>query len=925
MARDTTTGLLAELLPETLPAAALTWPGGAASRDDILSALAGLEAALDAAGVQQGHRIGLLLPDHPATLVTLLGLVTRASVLPLNGALTAAELTTQCQAAGVDALLARAGDDAAQALARALDRPLLGLTLSGGLGVDVTADRPLRAPGNRQPGLVLLTSGSTGAPKRVPLSLPQMLASARNIAATLELGPRDRALHALPMFHVGAIVDLFLAPLGAGGAVHVAPDPTPASLIRAMRQDGVTWAQLVPTMLTRLLAEGGELSDAATHLRFLRSVSSDLSPVAHAAAETRLGGLPIIQMYGMTETAGQICSNPLPPGSRKPGSVGPAAGPDVAILDGTGTPLPQGAEGEVCVRGPTVTTGYETTDRAEHFHGPWLRTGDLGRLDADGYLFLSGRLKEMINRGGEKISPLEVERAALALPGVAEAAAYADPHPTLGEQVGLAVVAAPGAVLDEMQMLDALRGSLAEFKRPRRIHVLEALPRLGSGKINKRGLVTALAGDTAAPRTGTAAVVAETWQSVLKAPPPADDEDFFDAGGDSLSAMEFLSNLRDRLGRPIPDNLLFEAPRFGAFVARLDDSAGAAPEEEDPLVRYIREVSVGWPGQRVGPRKLVLGLGTVGTRPPLFFCSQGFVKALRSLVEPDRPYYALRSAWGYEERSPEETERLAAIYAQDMMAIQPEGPLHIGGFCEGGKVMRMAARHIEAAGREIALFVSIDHWFPEPSRYPVLHFGTEARRYSPYSSYMHPEYALKVLHPVGSRVEPVAGRHERAFHDAASMDTMRRVLQQHLGGAPLPQPAAGSAAPLAERSRAYKARIRLSAPWTFRPGAPLTVRARVRNLSSETWQPSAQSGLGLVLRLHNLDGPPRTNALGWGPLLEPVAPGALFETTITIDMPAVGLPLVLRATMTDAGIAQFERAPGKRRLRLVWPRAFSRK
>lgn len=926
MARDDTGVLLGDLFPGTLPAKAMTWPGGAAARDDILGALDRVSMALNGMDVQPGHRIGLLLPDHPTTLVTLLGALTRCSVLPLNGALTASELNTQCEAAGVDAILARGGDVAAEVLAKSLDRPLLRLTPGDGLDIDLPpgAD-PLPAPGDRTAGLVLLTSGSTGAPKRVPLTLAHLLTSARNIAATLKLGPTDRALHALPMFHVGAIVDLFLAPLGAGGAIHIAPDATPGSLVRAMRDDAVTWAQLVPTMLSRLLAEGGDLSDAETHLRFLRSVSSDLSPEAHQAAEAQLGGLPIIQMYGMTETAGQICSNPLPPAARKPGSVGPAAGPDIAVLDGTGTPLPQGTEGEICVRGPTVTGGYENTDPDDHFHGDWLRTGDLGRLDADGYLFLSGRLKEMINRGGEKISPLEVERAALALPDVAEAAAFADPHPTLGEQVGLAVVAKPGAVLDEAQMLDALRADLAEFKRPRRIHVLETLPRLGSGKINKRGLVTALAGDTAPPRTGEAAIVAEIWQEVLTAPPPSDEEDFFDAGGDSLSAMAFLATLRDRLDRPVPDNLLFEAPRFGAFVARLADSAAVeTPREEDPLVQFVRDVTVGWPGQRVGPRKMILGLGTVGTLPPLFFCAQGYVAALRTLMERDRPYYALRSTWEFPERGPEAVDRLGALYAQEIMAMRPEGPLFIGGFCEGGRVMRRAAHHLAEAGRDVDLFFSVDYWFPEPTPYPVLHFGTDASRFSPYDTDPHPEYALAYLHPNGGRLEPVVGKHGKVFLQDESMDKIRGILRQHLNGLPLPVPRAGSTAPRDDRADAYAARIRLSGPRLFDRGAPYRATVQVTNLSPVTWQPTEQSGLGLVLRLFNLDGVPRRTRYGWGALDRAVAPGETLDMQVDIETPVVKAPLLLQAVMSDAGFAQFEQAPGKRRRRLIWPRPFSR-
>ena len=284
---------------------------------------------------------------------------------------------------------------------------------------------------------------------------------------------------------------MLAAPLAAGGRVACTSPFSVAEFHRGLEAFRPTWTQCAPAMLQELVLTAGEHAAAiARHrMRFLRSVSAALPADMLERVESTFGA-PVIEIYGMTETAGVITSNPLPPRPRKPGSVGVAAGPEVAIVDDGGARLPAGSRGEVVVRGDNVMAGYaggEDANAAAWF-GPWLRTGDEGRLDDDGYLFLTGRIKEIVNRGGEKVSPFEVDDVLRAHPAVLEAATFALPHPTLGEEVAAAVVLRPGASVEPQALVDHVRGRLAWFKVPRVLRVVPAIPKTAAGKLRRREL-----------------------------------------------------------------------------------------------------------------------------------------------------------------------------------------------------------------------------------------------------------------------------------------------------------------------------------------------------------------------------------------------------------------------------------------------------
>jgi acyl-CoA synthetase (AMP-forming)/AMP-acid ligase II len=333
--------------------------------------------------------------------------------------------------------------------------------------------------------MFLHTSGTTSRPKGVPLRHGNLMASLENIVQTYDLGPHDTSLIVMPLFHVHGLLGATLSTLHSGGTVIVPPRFSAASFWTQAREHGATWYSAVPTIHQILLSRADQVDEPRPALRFIRSCSAALAPAVLAQLEARFGA-PVLEAYGMTEAAHQMASNPLPPAARKPGTVGCGTGVEIVILDEQGQQVPQGTPGEVSIRGRNVMGGYHNNPEAnsQAFSGGFFRTGDQGHLDAEGYLTLTGRLKELINRGGEKISPFEVDAALLEHPAVAEAVSFAAPHPKYGEEVQAVVVLKAEASEDELA--DFCHDRLADFKVPRRIYFTTALPRTATGKIQRR-------------------------------------------------------------------------------------------------------------------------------------------------------------------------------------------------------------------------------------------------------------------------------------------------------------------------------------------------------------------------------------------------------------------------------------------------------
>ena len=462
-------------------------------------------ASLAAHGIGRGDRVALVLPNGPEMAAAFVAMAGCATTAPLNPGYRAEEFRFYLTDLRANALIVeRDMESPARQVAADLSLPVAELspdptgpagtfTLSEG---DGAAAAVTAAPGPDDIALILHTSGTTSRPKIVPLTQRNICTSARNIAQTLELTPTDRCLNIMPLFHIHGLIGAVLSSLAAGGSIWCAPGFNALRFFAWMEEAAPSWYSAVPTMHQAILARAGRNRAAveAAGFRFIRSSSSSLPPQVMGALEEAFG-CPVIESYGMTEAAHQMASNPLPPGARKAGCVGIAAGPEIAVLDVENRPVAAATIGEVCIRGANVTPGYEANPEANAaaFAGGWFHTGDQGMLDADGYLTITGRLKEIINRGGEKISPREVDEVLLDHPDVAQAVTFALPHAKLGEEVAAAIVPAGEAGVDERALRDFVAERLAGFKVPRRIIVLEEIPKGATGKVQRIGLHEKLA------------------------------------------------------------------------------------------------------------------------------------------------------------------------------------------------------------------------------------------------------------------------------------------------------------------------------------------------------------------------------------------------------------------------------------------------
>jgi acyl-CoA synthetase (AMP-forming)/AMP-acid ligase II len=460
--------------------------------------------ALAASGVTRGDRVGIALPNGLPNIIAFLAASLAGTAAPLNPAYKEDEFRFYLEDTNAKVLLLPPDgiDDARRAAGNVpiltVDMDTFGTVSVRGVAGGGAGRTPVAAPGPDDIALILHTSGSTGRPKRVPLSHANLSISAGNVARSYALTSSDVSLCVMPLFHVHGLVASTLATLSTGGTVVVPTKFSPLSFWQVARDHGATWYSAVPTIHQLLLArvkKDAPRPAGAENLRFIRSCSASLPPQVMHDLEAAFGA-PVLEAYGMTEAAHQMASNPLPPSARLPGSVGRGTDVKISIMDAEGKHLPTGERGEVVIQGPNVVRGYENNPEANasSFVDGWFRTGDQGVLDENGYLTLTGRLKEMINRGGEKISPREIDEVLLAHPAVAEAVSFGVPHTAWGEEVAAAVTLNGEAT--EAELLAYCKERLAEFKRPKQIHITTAIPRTATGKIQRRVVAQAFAPQT---------------------------------------------------------------------------------------------------------------------------------------------------------------------------------------------------------------------------------------------------------------------------------------------------------------------------------------------------------------------------------------------------------------------------------------------
>jgi acyl-CoA synthetase (AMP-forming)/AMP-acid ligase II len=471
---------------------------------DLRALAADTVATLNHMGIGRNDRVAIVLPNGPEMAAAFLCVAAGATTAPLNPAYRQEEFEFYIADLKSKAVIVQTGDDTpARAAAAKLGVPLIELEpqRANGAGAYKLTSPLLGTP--TTPGfaaaddvaLILHTSGTTSRPKIVPLAQSNICASARHIGATLELKSHDRCLNIMPLFHIHGLIAAVLSSLAAGGQTVCTPGFNALKFFAWLDEVEPSWYTAVPTMHQAILtrAERNKESLAKSKLRFIRSSSASLPPQVMQALEDTFS-CPVVESYGMTEAAHQMASNPLPPRARFAGSVGIAAGPEVRVMDEEGNLLGPNTLGEIVIRGPNVTKGYEANPDAnlKGFANGWFRTGDQGTLDDAGYLRITGRLKELINRGGEKVSPLEVDEVVMDHPAVQQVVTFAIPHDKLGEEVGAAIVLREGETATERDIRDFAAKRLADFKVPRKVVFLAEIPKGATGKLQRIGLAEKL-------------------------------------------------------------------------------------------------------------------------------------------------------------------------------------------------------------------------------------------------------------------------------------------------------------------------------------------------------------------------------------------------------------------------------------------------
>ncbi|MBE9029059.1 AMP-binding protein [filamentous cyanobacterium LEGE 11480] len=542
-------------------------------------------------GIQRNDRVAIALPNGPEAAVAFLSVAAGATCAPLNPGYRASEYEFYLKDLEAKALIIQSGvAEPARNVAQSLGIPIIDLSpdLNAAAGIfqlggqDVLPQTDCDFATSSDTALILHTSGTTSRPKLVPLTHTNLCTSAHNVKTVLSLTADDRCLNVMPLFHIHGLIGALLSSMVAGASVVCTPGFYAPEFLGWLEAHQVTWYSAVPTMHQQILSRiiDHQQPIDARLIRFIRSSSAPLPPQVMAELE-RAFNAPVIESYGMTEASHQMASNPLPPQQRKPGSVGIAAGPAVQIMNEQGVLLPVGAVGEVVIQGANVTQGYQNNPDANAgaFTDGWFRTGDLGSLDAEGYLFLKGRIKEIINRGGEKISPREVDEVLLDHPAIAQVVTFAAPHTLLGEDVAVAVVLKSGMTVSEAALKEFAAQKLADFKIPRVVLFLDEIPKGPTGKRQRIGLAAKLGLDASdptaerttyvAPRTSVELMLVDIWSKVLAVEQIGIHDNFFQLGGDSILVTQIINRVRNELKVELPFLIFFQQPTIANMALRV--------------------------------------------------------------------------------------------------------------------------------------------------------------------------------------------------------------------------------------------------------------------------------------------------------------------------------------------------------------------
>jgi acyl-CoA synthetase (AMP-forming)/AMP-acid ligase II/thioesterase domain-containing protein/acyl carrier protein len=674
-------------------------------------------ASLRALGFGRGDRIAIAHAGRIETGILTVAVCGVATAIPLDPRQTAAEAREKLSLMNAAAVIV--GPDISDAIVESARD--LGLTIietepyriggdDGGeawIGLAVDADEtagPMEGTTTDDVAFIVTTSGTTDRPKIVPTKHKRIIAFAEQRRLLFAMSPEDVGAITRPL-HYSAGMTLFIQALYSGGALLVLPDVKPTAFLQIIVDLGTTWFAGGPTMLKAMHRHLMSHPDSALGLclRHIRQTSGYLEPDIIDDLE-RLLAAPVLTTYSSSETGAMGLSKP----GSGPRRFVPVTGltdhlglgeSEVRIRGEDGRFLPSGEKGEIVVRGPQVIESYENAPEAntQAFVDGWFRTGDEGYFDENGCLVLCGRIKEIINRGGEKISPAEVDMAILSHPDVKEAATFPLRHPSLGEEVAAAVVQAPGAGLTDQILTRYLLRRLSGFKVPRRFYFVPEIPKTGRGKVQRYALAEQLGvgSDVGAHTAGAGNREATTlearlqklWAEALRIPNVGLDDNFFMLGGDSLQAVELFLRIEQELGRRLPRSILFQAGTVAEMARCIEDAA---------------------------PSSCIVPIQTKGDGPP-FFCvhdGNGEVlnyRELARLMGEAQPFYGIQCRGLDREGVPFiRIEEMATYYIQEIKGIQPEGPYYLGGYSFGGRVAYVMAQQLHAAGEEVAFLALLD-------------------------------------------------------------------------------------------------------------------------------------------------------------------------------------------------------------------------
>jgi acyl-CoA synthetase (AMP-forming)/AMP-acid ligase II/thioesterase domain-containing protein len=664
---------------------------------ELRDCITSIASHLRDAGITCNERIAIALPNGLEAALAIVTVACSAVAVPLDPRLTPAEIGERLVRLNIAAIILPPGNSSARAAAEANDVALFTFTLNHDCEatLELVRSRACTQFGDSEPNAtayILPTSGTTGRQKFVPIAHRHQIELSTRIEKCFELGPGDRCLCLSPVFYSHGLSMGVLTPLLSGGSVALPAHLTNPTLPDWLAELAPTWCSGGPAIYRAMSERLAKSTFFPTNgLRFIVSAGMALTENVRTALETAVG-VPVLEHYGLTES-GMMVTNRPSQHLRKPSTCGKAPADTVAIAGPDGELLPPGEIGEILVRGPTVTCGYldDPAANTNLFVGDWLRTGDLGCLDDDRFLTIRGRIKEVINSGGLKIMPSEIDAQLMAHPAVAEAAAFGLPHPRSGEQVAAAVVFRQGRAATATELREWLANGLAQYKIPRRIIFLESLPRALTGKVQRHKLAELAPKTSFNPRADgfpqdyamTEGELAQLWAELLGRDGQIGLDD------DSFLAVQMLLEVERLAGMSLPDDFLYKASTIREFAKQLGTFAGST---RSPLV----------------------AVQDSGGQPPFFFCHGNYLgggyytRRFAHLLGPDQPFYALPPPLLGNDGPPPSMEQLAAERVPLLLEKQPAGQFRVGGYCNGALLAFEMARQLLDAGRKVELVTMID-------------------------------------------------------------------------------------------------------------------------------------------------------------------------------------------------------------------------